>query len=350
MEIERPFEVILIGDTGAPLLERPDPVMEAFRSEIPAHSNSAIVFLGDLVYPVGIPPIGHRLREVSEKRLLLQLDIVKNFTGKLIFLSGNHDWNVGRKNGIQFVQRQEEFIEDYFKGRDVCLPSLGCPGPDALDLSSYFSIVAVNSQWWVQNGLRPAGASYGCKVNSEEEFFKLLDATLNERKEKRTLIIGHHPIYSYGAHGGFYGLRHHIFPLTMYRKKWWVPLPLLGTMVALYRKFFGAKEDLAHPRYRRFRHGMKKVMLPYKNLFYAAGHEHNLQHIYRDEAHYIVSGSATKVQALRKGRFAHYAAAEKGFFKMIIYPNRNVELLAFEVDFITAEKTLAYKMVIPWRA
>jgi predicted phosphodiesterase len=326
------YEVILIGDAGAACTDREDPVLKMLAQQLPASAESAVVFLGDNIYPRGLPPEKHPLRKISEKRLLAQLDVVKDYKGRLIFLSGNHDWNVGKKNGYEYVLRQEEYVRKYFNGRDVFLPRGGCPGPVEINVNDQFTIIAINTQWWVQTGFRPVGASCGCTVNSEDDFFWDLYKILENNKGKRVLIVGHAPVYSYGAHGGRYLLRHHIFPLTMFRKKWFVPLPGLGSLVALYRKFIGVKEDLAHPRYRRFRVQLKNVMRHFPDVIYAAGHEHNLQYICRNDNHFIVSGSATKVQFLRPGKHSLFGTANKGFFKLRVNADMSVDMEVWKVD------------------
>lgn len=339
------YEVILIGDAGSPCLDREDPVLGMLRSQVAENPDSCVVFLGDNIYPRGLPPQNHPLRKISEKRLLAQLEVIKDHKGKIVFLSGNHDWNVGRRNGYEYVLRQEKYIRDYFDGRDVYLPRGGCPGPVEIEVNDHFTVIAINTQWWVQSGFRPIGSQYGCTVNNEEEFFWELYKLLQKNSGKRVLIVGHAPVYSYGAHGGRYLLRHHIFPLTMFRKKWFVPLPGLGSLVALYRKYIGVKEDLAHPRYRRFRVQLKNVLKHFPDVMYAAGHEHNLQYICKNGNHYFVSGSATKVQFLRPGKHAIFGAARKGFFRLRINSDKSVEAEAWEIG-LSGNPKLAYKGVI----
>lgn len=336
-----PYEVILIGDAGAACTDREDPVLKMLAQQLSSSAESAVVFLGDNIYPRGLPPERHPLRKISEKRLLAQLEVVKNYKGRLIFLSGNHDWNIGRKNGYEYVLRQEAYVRKYFGGRDVFLPKGGCPGPVEINVNDRFTIIAINTQWWVQIGFRPAGAACGCAVNTEEEFFWDLYKMLDRNKGKRVLIVGHAPVYSYGAHGGRYLLRHHIFPLTMFRKRWFIPLPGIGSLVALYRRFIGIKEDLAHPRYRRFRVQLKNVMKHFPDIMYAAGHEHNLQYICRNNNHFIVSGSATKVQFLRPGKHSVFGTAHKGFFKLRVNADMSVDIEAWKVD-INGDPSMAF--------
>ena len=124
---------------------------------------------------------------------------MQDYTGKVIFISGNHDWNKGKDDGFDYVVRQEKYLEKLFGGTNVYLPSNGCPGPKEVSINDNFTIVAINTQWWIQRGFRPIGTKDGCAANSEEDFFVLMEEILERNKNKKVLVIGHYPIYSYFA-------------------------------------------------------------------------------------------------------------------------------------------------------
>ncbi|MBC7745993.1 MAG: metallophosphoesterase, partial [Flavobacterium sp.] len=168
-----------------------------------------------------------------------------------------------------------------------------------------------------QPGFRPIGKQFGCRVSSEEEFFQHLEKSLNENRHKRIIVAGHAPVYSYAIHGGRYKLRHHLFPLTIYHRKAYVPLPFIGSLLPLYRKYFGAKEDIAHPRYRHLRNKLKVIFKNYPGLIYVSGHEHNLQHITRDKNHFLISGAGSKLKyVLQDGKNLRFGMKALGFFKL----------------------------------
>jgi hypothetical protein len=169
---------------------------------------------------------------------------------------------------------------------------------------------------------------------------------LARNREKSILVTGHHPIFSDALHGGKFKLKHHLFPLTLYKKRGYVPLPLLGSAFTMYRKYSGAREDLSHPRYRKMRKQFRAVFEKYPNLVYAAGHEHNLQYIHRHENHYIVSGSGSKRAYVRPGKHCKFASSKNGFFKLRFLANAEIEMQAFEVDKKTGENTTAYRKTI----
>ncbi|MES2732921.1 MAG: metallophosphoesterase, partial [Bacteroidota bacterium] len=188
--------VLLIGDMGAPALEKSDAILTLVEQQMRlVERNTTVIFLGDNVYPRGLPPEGHSLRQLSEQRLNVQLDIFKDFDGHVHFISGNHDWNKGRSDGYAYLLRQEEYIEHYLKRPDVYLPDNGCPGPTLIDLTDNVLLIVINTQWWVQRGIRPAGKSYRCQARSEDDFLRLLNQAFEENKHREILVVGHHPLY-----------------------------------------------------------------------------------------------------------------------------------------------------------
>lgn len=334
MDLEnQAFELFLIGDTGDISTGKADPVLKCLCAHFDVNQPSAVIFLGDNIYPRGLPPKGHLLRRGAELVLEKHHAAVKDYHGKVLFIAGNHDWNKGRSDGFECVRRQEKFLEKLFGGKNVFLPSNGCPGPAVVDIGERIAIIAIDTQWWMQKGYRPAGPQDGCRVNGEEDFFEQFEQAIVANSGKTVIVAGHHPIYSYAIHGGRFKLKHHIFPLTIYDKNAWLPLPGLGSLLPLYRKLLGAREDMAHPRYRRFRARMKDILERYPGIIYAAGHEHNLQYIEKKGNHFIVSGSGSKVKyVVQSGKYLRYGHKHKGFFKLRIEPDGSVELSAWCID------------------
>lgn len=328
------FSLFLIGDAGAPSLLGPDPVLELLRSRMLSaqQEKSGVFFLGDNIYPHGMPRPQDPLHDVAEKRLLRQLRALEGYKGKVWFISGNHDWNKGREDGYEYVRRQQFYVESYFGRQDVYLPRNGCPGPVELDVNESLAIVAINTQWWVQEGMKPMGKTAGCSVDSEHEFFLKLDAILesNARSNKKIVVIGHHPVYSQAYHGGNFSLKQHIFPLTSIHKRLYVPIPVAGSLYPIYRKYIGSKEDMSHPKYKNLRKRLLDIFKKYPGLIYASGHDHNLQYIQKNGQHYIISGAGCKVNHVQKGGGAVFAHAHKGFMKLDFYYGGEVWLEVWE--------------------
>ncbi len=327
------FEIFLIGDTGAISDTRPDPVLCMMRTHFVRSPDSAVIFLGDNAYPRGLPPKGNILRKQAEGILKQHHEVLDGYGGRVIFISGNHDWNKGRRNGLEYVLRQEKYLEDLFRRKKILLPGGGCPGPEVVRVREDLLVVLINTQWWMQPGVRPIGAAYGCSAVSESDFFAKLEDILKNNPDKRILIAGHAPVYSYAIHGGRFKLKHHIFPFTLYHRRAYVPVPVIGSLLPMYRKIFGAREDVAHPRYRRLRHRLKELFRKYPGVIYAAGHEHNLQYITRGGSHFIISGAGSKLKyVIEEGKNLRFGLMAKGFFKLRFEADGAVHLESWVTD------------------
>ena len=66
------YSVFLIGDAGEPF---ENPVLTTLKSELAkVGDKGAVVFLGDNIYPKGLPPRGNSLRAEAEKAINGQID------------------------------------------------------------------------------------------------------------------------------------------------------------------------------------------------------------------------------------------------------------------------------------
>ena len=89
----------LIGDAGAPAKE--EPVFRALREDVSRDPGpSVVVFLGDNIYPQGLPAPHSSDRKESERRLEAQLELVRSSGARGIFLPGNRDWAAERRAGL----------------------------------------------------------------------------------------------------------------------------------------------------------------------------------------------------------------------------------------------------------
>jgi hypothetical protein len=322
---EGSYSVFLVGDGGKPETAKKDEVLALLETRLlKAGSESAVIFLGDNIYPRGLPAIGDPLRSMSELRINVQLDVLKDYKGKPYFISGNHDWNKGRSSGFSYVKRQEAYIEEYLGRGDVYLPSDGCPGPVEINIGEHLRFIFINTQWFLQKGYKPAGKD--CKAESAAHFFALLDEMLGA-SDRTTIVAGHHPIYSRAVHGGYYNLRHHLFPLRVIHKKLYIPLPFIGTLYPLYRKLLGTPDDMAYPPYQQLRKNLVSIFRKHKDLIYASGHDHNLQYMRKKGQHYLISGSASSAAYVSKGGV--FTFRKKGFLELIVQPGNKVKVIAW---------------------
>jgi hypothetical protein len=337
------YEILLIGDSGNVKRKQPDELLELMKVHLPKTKNSYVIFLGDNVYPKGLPVEGDFLRADAELVLQKHYDALKDFEGNVLFISGNHDWNKGKSDGLSYVLRQQDYVNKLFNKENNFLPLNGCPGPTEIQVNDNLVVIAINTQWWVQKGKKTLAKEIGCEVENEEQFFEKLELLLTQNKHKRILVIGHYPIYSNSLHGGKYKIKHHLFPFTIYKKNAFLPLPLVGSLLPLYRKYFGAREDLSHPKFKVLRTKLKAIFRKYPGLIYAAGHEHNLQFIEKYQNNYIVSGAASKSTYVLDSKYSKFGISAKGFFKLKFYDDLKVKAEVLIVDENNKDGELIYE-------
>jgi len=280
-------------------------------------TNSTVLFLGDNNYPSGIPQQDSPERKAAEKSINLQINALKNFKGNTYFIPGNHDWDHWSKTGWEGIKREERFVENQLNKGNTFLPDNGCPGPVEIPLGDTTILVIIDTQWWLHQYQKPIGENGACAVGSEDEFMDKLTKIIQDNKDKQILVAAHHPLFSNGYHGGHFSLKDHIFPLTSFNNNTYIPLPVIGSIHPLYRKYIANIQDINHPKYQVL---IKRLLLAFEghnNLIYTSGHEHNLQYFNKNKQHFIVSGSGSKANYVAKKNDADFTYAKQGFSKII---------------------------------
>lgn len=324
----------MIGDAGKPGIDGSAPVLDLLRNihlrDEDAGKNVA-VFLGDNIYPFGLHKKDHEMRAADEAAIDAQIDAVKDLDMKSYFIAGNHDYRQGKDHGIKYVKRQERRV-DKALGRNAFRPDHGCPGPEVVKLGKNAVLILIDTQWWLHQKRRSEGPKDGCEVKNEGEFIALLRETFKDNKNKHIILAGHHPIESYGSHGGYFPFKDHLFPLTAINDGLYVPMPILGSIYPLYRRLIGDAQDIAHAKYDLLRRELRALFKEYPNTLYVAGHEHNLQYQVKGNAHYVVSGSGSKSTHLKKTKALLHGSEDRGFARVRVFDDGSTDLSFFEVN------------------
>lgn len=325
------FSVFLVGDGGAAPIKSPNSVFESLRKDLlDTGKSGAVVFLGDNVYPDGLPPEGDLLRDQSVQRLTTQLSAVEDYEGQVLFVPGNHDWQSSGVDGLEWVRRQEVFVEEYLNRGNVFLPDNGESGPvlrtlhhnsDTSETAKPFRIqlIALDTHWWIHPHEKPAGDGVSGEQEQKKRFLEEIEAMASNHPDDEILVAAHHPLFSNGRHGGKFTLKTHLQP------------PVFGSLYVWYRRFFGLEQDIAG--YSDLRRGLLNSFKQVDGLIYASGHEHNLQYIPFEtdsvKQHYLISGSASKTTHVRKsdGNFHSYNGI--GYIKLTYYSDRS-KLIEFK--------------------
>jgi len=334
--------VYLVGDAGGDTTYSKSNFIQLKRSlQASQQDKTSVVFLGDNIYPRGLHSKDHPMRKEDEARIDAQIDVVKDFNGNVVFIPGNHDWKQGKREGFDAIIRQEDYIQDRL-GK-VFEPSDGCSGPDDIEVSDQLTIIAIDTQWWLHQYKKGRGEKDDCNFATKEGFLMEFKELLKKNRHKHVIVVGHHPLYSNGIHGGFFSWQDHFFPLRNFNRKLWIPLPFLGSIYPLYRSSFGNIQDVSHPVYQELKRELSVAMDEYDNVIYAAGHDHNLQYIPKQNTHHVISGSGSKLTRVTYNKKVGFAAQHRGYAKIDVYKNGDVFLSYFAGDLPKGEDSLIFK-------
>ncbi len=327
--------VFLIGDAGNyPTLEQ-NPTLQNLQKRLKkANENSSVIFLGDNIYPSGFP---HESEDEAVKKeaiakLHTQLDILDGYKGRPYFTPGNHDW---RGDGVLGVRRQEAYIEAYLnKGiededewEDYYLPSNACGDPQIVEVNEQLVFLFMDSDWYLRDWDKAhPSINEDCNALSRPVFRFLFEELARKYKNKNVIIVSHHPMYTYGPHGGKTSLKEHIFPLTQLSDGLYIPLPGLGTIGAVARQNLGMRQDVAHPIYKQMKRDVLAGATKNGSFIFASGHEHSLQYIELDKQKFIVSGAGSKKSPVALGKGSQFAHGGKGYSIVEFYEDGSAYL------------------------
>lgn len=333
--------VFLIGDAGSP---KPggDPVLrELERQGRSAVRGSAIVFLGDNIYPRGLPADSDPAYREAARRLQVQAALADS-TGLPVYLApGNHDWDRQGPDGWAAVQRATLWLADYARERGVVvrqLPEHGCPGPDVVYLGDRFRIVFLDSQWWLHPYARPGRSTEAdrtrlpepgitCPTETAEAVTDSLRSLFAASMPAVDLLVAHHPFVSTGEHGGRHPWIQYLLPLVPTPLASWAWLPI-GWIYPVGRRLRAHPQDQTSRIHRAMREAIEGTFSPTRPLIYAAGHEHVLEVLRRGPRYYLVSGSGQADHQGYVGRrdSTAFASARPGFMRVDLTDHDQVRL------------------------
>src|SRR5262249_24245992 len=143
--------LVLIGDGGEP--GRDDPTLALLSEWSNAHpKRTSVVFLGDNIYPAGLPGRG-RGRERGQEILLEQL---RATSARAMMIPRNHDWGWARgfpRDARRLLANEQKFVQA--NGAEFA-PERGCPGPVTIELAPStrqlaggLTLIALDLNWWL---------------------------------------------------------------------------------------------------------------------------------------------------------------------------------------------------------
>lgn len=309
--------LLLVGDAGE-ALPGASPTLARVREEVEtwsgllAHDSAVVVlYLGDIVYPVGVRPAGTPEHAEDVRHVLAQVEVVTGPLGsrhgaRAYFVAGNHDW--GLAEGIDGVQRLRN-LDDYLerlriRGAAVELtPPPGEPGPVVVDLGEHVRMVLFDSAWWL----------LGPDATRQDRMIHGIHEALAGAGSRHTILASHHPWESAGSHAGLVSF--------------W---ETLGLRMLLSRS--GALlQDLDSGPYRRMRDRMRRVFSRTgPPLIFAGGHDHSLQALAARDSleprYMLLSGSASKITEVGWTEGMDFAAAKPGYIRLMVRKDGGIDM------------------------
>jgi hypothetical protein len=302
--------LFLIGDAGEQDPRQVGAPLDSLSAQASvAPERSIIVFLGDNVYPAGMPAEGAAEWADARRRLDAQVKAIPP-GARGIFIPGNHDWADQTPFGLYSIRLQEQMIASLAQGRNVRLiPGNGCPGPVPLDVGR-LRLIALDSQWWLHSFI-VRDSSSRCPVSTMAAVTAALRSEVRPPGDRRVVFVAaHHPLMTGGAHGGFCG------------------------MTGPYRRFGGSSQDILSSANRRMRDSIRSAFTGHPPLAYVAGHDHNLQVLRGGQnVNYILvsgAGSESKTECAVRLRESYYVTQHRaGFMRVDILKDKGVLLRVF---------------------
>ncbi|MXN89896.1 metallophosphoesterase [Flavobacterium sp. Sd200] len=329
----------LVGDAGYATQPRSQQLLGIIKQKLATEDkNTSLLYLGDNIYPLGMPPKEHEDREAAEASLNSQLALADGFKGKVHFIPGNHDWY----HGIKGLEEQEKQVVKALNGKKAFLPGKSCPIND-IKINDSLTLIAIDSEWFIEDWDNYPTINDDCDIKTREGLFTELESLLNKNQEKTVIIAIHHPLFSNGSHGGQQSFYKQIFPL-----KYKFPLPIVGSFINLVRNTGGiSMQDLQSKVYSTLSKRIRALIQNKNNVIVVSGHDHNLQYIYKDNIHQIISGSASKTGAVKIKYPQDFAYGGTGYASLDVYKNGLAKVAYFKLsDTGDSEEKIFEKVIL----
>ena len=311
-QIEKSF--YLLGDGGYSPPGGTSLGLLAFKTFLDSvkKTENYTIFLGDNIYPDGMPAEGSPNREAAEYRLDAQLDAIENYEGRVVVIPGNHDWYNEKLKGLE---RQKDYLKKKFEELLIWSPEIGC-GLESIEISENIQLIVIDSQWYLEDWDRNPKINDDCEqIKTREAMFLELQSEIESNQNKTVLVALHHPVYTNGVHGGQYSFDRHIYPS---QKK--IPVPILGSLATLIRTTGGVSiQDAQNNRYKSLADRLSTIAQSAERLIFVSGHEHSLQYIIHDSIHQVVSGSGSKASYATLSNDGLFAYNGQGFAVLDVF-------------------------------
>lgn len=318
---ENDFKIFLVGDAGNADETQAQHTLNILKNKLDsANENSMVLFLGDNIYPSGMPEESDKEYPLAKQKLENQLNITKNFKGRTVVIPGNHDWY----HGLDGLKAQEDFVKKYLNDKKAFLPKNACPIDD-ISLTKDIKLIIIDTEWALINWDKYPGINKNCNIKTREDFFDEFKDLINKNQDKRIIVALHHPIISSGTHAGYNSAKSHLFPL-----KSKVPAPGVASIINILRSSSGASlEDINNKHYADLANRLKSIVQDKGNIIFVSGHDHNLQYHEERNIRQIISGAGSKTDPSTIAEQTDFSYGGNGFAVLNIRKDQSSDVEFF---------------------
>ncbi|GAA3518420.1 metallophosphoesterase [Aquimarina addita] len=310
-EIEMSF--YLIGDAGNADINENSLGLEVLKQVVKREEtkDDYLIYLGDNIYPKGMPEKNSEARLISEQIIDTQIEASTDFEGKVVFIPGNRDWYA---EGAKGLKRQAKYITKKLKKKKSFLPGKGCP-IESIAVSDQIQLIILDTQWYLENWNKNPTMNDDCEIKTRDKFLSEVAGEFKKYNGKTILVTMHHPMFTNGMYGGRYSFKNHIFP---FNNK--IPMPFVGSLATQIRSQGSVtSQDRYNQSYNMLMKRLSTIARDNERIIFASGHEHSLQYINNKGLKQIISGSGSKVSAVSLGEDGVFSYPGQGFAVLDIY-------------------------------
>ena len=331
----------LIGDAGNAEQENAQLILGQLKNRIAqADENSTLLFMGDNIYPSGMPAKEHPERALAEEKINDQLELVKDFRGDYAFIPGNHDWY---SDGIVGLKEQQDYLIKKTGNKKAFAPKNSCP-IETRKIGKDIALIIVDSEWFLADWNKNPDINKNCDIKTQEAFFDELEDQLNKNQNKTVVLAIHHPLIDNGSHGGNYSMKKQLFP---FEKD--IPLPGLAPLINISRTAGGVShQDLSHPNYRKLSARIRTLITDKENVIVVSGHDHNLQYLEKNNIKQVISGAGSKSEPAAAINTWDFSYGGNGYAVLEITKNGDAQISYYgrknnEETLLYTKKVLEHK-------
>ncbi|MEO5788288.1 metallophosphoesterase [Gelidibacter sp.] len=310
-EVDKVF--YLVGDAGLSPMHGMSQGLTVFRDYLSDKNTKGdyTLFLGDNIYPSGLPEPKNKYRTDAEHMLNPQVKAVADFKGQSIFIPGNHEWYAG--GGVTGVRREEQYIKKALD-ENCFFPEDGCP-LKTIEVSETIHMIIIDTQWYLENWDHHPTINENCVIKTRERLMLELENEIKNAHGKTIVFAMHHPMYTNATHGGQFALEKHLFPV---QKK--IPMPGLASLAIQIRAQGGVSiQDRYNELYNDLMNRLENLATENGNIVFVSGHEHTLQYNDNGNIKQIVSGAGSKTSAVNLKNHGVFAYGNQGFAVLTVF-------------------------------